>query len=509
MFSEWLKKLVAESLLLLRFESLRSRLDVWRSKSPVAPLLLSAPEKPLAYATVIIPALNEERRIGDVVRYALADPGTAEVIVLDDSSIDATADRAKAAGARVVTSTILGKGASMRDGVNLAAHEFVVYLDGDLAGLSPNIITKLCEPMWKGEADFVKAKFDRSGGRVTELTAKPMLHVFFPELCNFAQPLGGILAARKSLLQTLSFEDGFGVDVGLLLDAHLSGAHLAEVAIGSLEHESQPLGDLTGMANEVSQVIFNRARKAGRLHVDQISAMHEAQRQAMGEIEHILNQRKGRQDLLLIEMDGLLTPSRFIVELAKITGRESELVRILNLNRDDPRLQQQNIAGLFRFVHKEQFERVARSLEIRPEAIEFVNVMRRRGFMVGVISDSYFVPTDIVRRRVFADFALSHGLQFEADVCNGRLNTNELAFTKSGLIDCFKDPQLIKPMRNIWVLGNSPDYQSLMRLSDQGFVLDPKATQLLALPNVTLLDSLRDVCGVGIARVVENEELFV
>jgi glucosyl-3-phosphoglycerate synthase len=509
MFSEWLKKLIAESLLLLRFENLRNRLDLWRNRSPVAPLLLASPEKQIAYATVIIPALNEERRIADVVRYALADIATAEVIVLDDSSIDATAERASAAGARVVTSTILGKGASMRDGVNLAAHDFVVYLDGDLSGLAPNIISQLCEPMLKGEADFVKAKFDRSGGRVTELTAKPMLHVFFPELCNFAQPLGGILAARKSLLQTLSFEDGFGVDVGLLLDAHLSGAHLAEVAIGSLEHESQPLADLTGMANEVSQVIFNRARKAGRLHVDQISAMHEAQRQAMGEIEHILNQRKGRQDLLLIEMDGLLTPSRFIVELAKITGRESELVRILNLNRDDPRLQQQNIASLFRFVHKEQFERVARSLEIGPEAIEFVNVMRRRGFMVGVISDSYFVPTDIVRRRVFADFALSHGLQFEADVCNGRLNTNELAFTKSGLIDCFKDPQLIKPMRNIWVLGNSPDYQSLMRLSDRGFVLDPKATQLLALPNVTLLDSLREVCGVGIVKEAQSEELFV
>jgi glucosyl-3-phosphoglycerate synthase len=509
MFSEWLKRIVAETLMLLRFNSIKIHIDRWNRKSPAAPLLLPAPESPVKYATVIIPALNEERRIAEVVQYALADPGTGEVIVIDDSSIDATAARAKAAGARVVTSTILGKGASMRDGVELAQHDLIVYLDGDLSGLSPSIISKLCGPMLKGDADFVKAKFDRSGGRVTELTAKPMLHVFFPELCNFAQPLGGILAARKSLLQTLAFEDGFGVDVGLLLDAHLSGARLAEVAIGSLEHESQPLGDLTGMANEVSQVIFNRARKAGRLHVDQISAMHEAQNQAKGEIENILNQRKGRQDLLLVEMDGLLIPSRFHVELAKITGRESELVRILNLNRDDPKAQLQNIAALFRFVHKEQFDRVARSLEIRPEAIEFVNVMRRRGFMVGVVSDSYFVPTDIVRRRVFADFALSHGLQFEADVCNGQLNGNELAFHKSSLIDCFKDPQLSKPMRNIWVIANSPDYQKLMRLADQGFVLDPKATQLLALPNVTRLDSLRDMFGIGVEKERVNEEVFV
>jgi glucosyl-3-phosphoglycerate synthase len=128
---------------------------------------------------------------------------------------------------------------------------------------------------------------------------------------------------------------------------------------------------------------------------------------------------------------------------------------------------------------------------------------------VGVISDSYFVPTDIVRRRVFADFALSHGLQFEADVCNGQLNGNELLFQKSCLIECFKGPKLSKPMRNIWVLANSLDYLKLMRLSDHGFVLDPKAEQLLALPKVTLLDSLRGMCGVGIEQAREVADVFI
>jgi glucosyl-3-phosphoglycerate synthase len=152
-----------------------------------------------------------------------------------------------------------------------------------------------CAPLLSGEADFVKARFGRGGGRVTELTAKPMLKVFFPEVAHYSQPLGGIIAARKSLLQALTFEDGYGVDIGLLLDAHLVGASMAEVDIGSLENDSQPLQDLTLMANEVARVIFNRARAAGRLHVEQVTAMYEYQRLAASGIDYVVTRRKGRQ----------------------------------------------------------------------------------------------------------------------------------------------------------------------------------------------------------------------
>lgn len=133
-----------------------------------------------ACASVVIPALNEAKRIQEVVAYALADPATAEVIVIDDSSIDDTAMLARQAGAQVLTSSMLGKGISMCDGAAAATQEMVVYLDGDLANLRPGIITSLCLPLLNNEADFVKARFGHGGGRVTELTAKPMVKVFFP-----------------------------------------------------------------------------------------------------------------------------------------------------------------------------------------------------------------------------------------------------------------------------------------------------------------------------------------
>jgi glucosyl-3-phosphoglycerate synthase len=472
-----------------------------RAQTPSdAPGVTTAPplQLPLVrYASVCIPALNEEKRIADVVAYALADPATAEVVVIDDSSIDATADLARAAGARVQTSTMLGKGASMFDGAQAASEELVVYLDGDLAGLRPGIISDLCRPLLSNEADFVKARFGRGGGRVTELTAKPMLKVFFPEVAGVAQPLGGIIAARRSLLRALSFESGYGVDVALLLDAHRAGARIAEVDIGSLEHDSQPLLDLTLMANEVSRVIYTRARAAGRLHVEQVIAMYESQRTAQAELAHVLTRRRGRQRVLLLDMDGTVTTSRFVVELARATGREADLEKLLDSPSDDALGRSERIAALFRFVHQREFERVAQALPLRAGAIEFVNRMRRAGFMVGLVSDSWFVAAEIVRRRVFADFALAHTVQFDSEVCTGSVRINETflaregdpepAVCKSRVIRSLREDSAEPPVAECWAVGDNLNDLGLLQAADRAFAIDPKSPLLASVPGVTVV----------------------
>jgi phosphoserine phosphatase len=474
------------------------------AESTAVPAPLSAEDlAPGACVTVVIPALNEAKRIASVVAYALADPATAEVVVVDDSSIDDTAALAREAGARVVTSTMLGKGPSMHDGMLAAQCDIVAYLDGDLAGLRPGIISDLCGPLLRGEADFVKARFGRGGGRVTELTAKPMLKVFFPELAGVGQPLGGIIAARRSLLQQMVFEDGYGVDIGLLVDAHRAGARLAEVDIGSLEHDSQPLHDLTVMANEVSRVIYTRARVAGRLHAEQIAAMFETQRQAAAALEYILTRRRGRQRLLLLDMDGTLTTTRFALELARATGQEAALMELLDRAEDDSATRSERIAALFRFVHKQQFERVARAAPLRPGVIEFINRMRRAGFMVGVLSDSYFVAADIVRRRVFADFALAHMMQFDSDVCSGHVRLSP-AFVplspgdgepvcKSHVLRRFRADEGGPPLQECWAVGDNLNDLGLLRLADRAFAIEPKAAALRSEPGVTVIQSFEEL----------------
>jgi phosphoserine phosphatase len=464
----------------------------------------------------VIPALNEAARIASVVRHALADPATAEVIVVDDSSTDDTARLAGAAGARVILSTMLGKGASMKDGALAAAHESIVYLDGDLAGLQDGIVSDLARPLVAGTADFVKARFGRGGGRVTELTAKPMLKVFFPELAAFAQPLGGLIAARRSLLRQLPFEDGYGVDVGLLIDAHRAGARLAEVDIGRLENDSQPLLDLAVMANEVSRVIYHRARAAGRLHVEQIAAMHETQRQAAASIDYVLTRRRGRRRLLLLDMDGTVTSERYVVQMARAAGLERDLQGLLDggaaphgglqaglAPQDDAATRSNRIAALFRFVHKQQFERVAHALPLREGVIETVNVLRRAGFMVGLVSDSWFIGAEIVRRRIFADFALAHTLQFDGEVCSGLVNLNPAFMPARGganatpckgqVIRRFRDDGAEPPLEAVWAVGDNLNDIGMLAEADRAFVIEPKSPRIARETDARELGAFREL----------------
>jgi len=215
--------------------------------------------------TVVIPALNESATITSIVRFASSSPLVDEVIVVDDGSIDGTPELAAAAGARVITSSMLGKGASMEDGMRASKNKTIMFLDGDLAGLDESVIESMAAPILNDNADFVKAKFSRAAGRVTVLTAKPLIRTYFPELRQFDQPLSGIMAARKSLLEQLTFENDYGVDVGLLIDASLARARLAEVDIGSLEHRSHSLQDLGEMATQVARALLERAARAVRL----------------------------------------------------------------------------------------------------------------------------------------------------------------------------------------------------------------------------------------------------
>lgn len=459
---------------------------------------------PSRSVSVVIPALNEGRRIAGVVRHAFADPCTAEVVVVDDSSTDDTAEQAAAAGARVITSTMLGKGASMRDGVAVAACETIVFLDGDLTGLRDGVIAALAAPVLAGTADLVKGRFGRGGGRVTELTAKPMLRVFFPEVAHLAQPLGGLVGARRALLQQLEFEDGYGVDIGLVLDAVVHGARLAEVDIGRLEHDSQPLLDLAVMANEVSRVIHDRARAAGRLHVEQIAAMYELQRQAAADIGYVQSRRRGRTRLLLLDMDGTVTPARFVVELAARTGQTAALERLLDRDAADAATRSRAIAALFRFVPRRVFAEVARALPLHDGAIAWVNAMRRAGFMVGLVSDSYFVAADIVRRRLFADFALAHTLHFEQDVCTGGLRLNPAFLPLEGdagagpdkgmVVRRFREPEGDDgAFDEIWAMGDHRNDIPMLAAANRAFAFAPKAAELREIPGINVVTSFDEL----------------
>ena len=436
--------------------------------------------------SVIIPVLNESARVASVVRFALRNPLVGEVIVVDDGSIDGTPELAEAAGARVITSTLLGKGASMEDGLLAAKHDTLLYLDGDLAGLSEDLIEQMTRPVLKGDADFVKARFSRRAGRVTVLTARPLLATYFPELTSFEQPLGGIIAARKDLLRRLRFENDYGVDVGLLIDASAAGARLIEVDIGHVEHDSQSLARLGEMATQVARAIIERAAVCGRLRLSYVRRARERDQISLARPENVLSRVGQVERLALFDMDGTLLAGRFVLELAKRVGKMDALSKYLDRYDLTPATRAQRIARIFRGTRQEVFEQVARETPLSPGAVEAVVGLRKLGYHVGIITDSYHIAAKIVRRRVFADFALANVVEFRHGKATGDVtlpptfrsgHTGWRAYDKLNALRF-----LVKRMgitsRQVLAVGDSDNDIGMLRAAGLSFAYQPKSDRV-------------------------------
>lgn len=382
--------------------------------------------------SVVIPVLNEAKTIGKLVGLVRLSPLVREVLVVDDGSVDGTAGVASHAGARILMSTLLGKGASMKDGVEATSGEIVLFLDGDLLGIRDDLVETMTKPILTGQADMVKAKFTRSAGRVTVLTARPLLCAFFPELARFDQPLGGIVAIRRSLLANLRLEDDYGVDVGLLIDAVARGARVVEVDIGLIAHESQPLEALGQMAKEVTQVILNRAWRYDRLSINQVLEMQEAERRAKATMVPTRCSGSHHPKFALFDMDGVLVDGRFVVDLAARVGAQAELSLLLDNKLLSDTERTRAIASLFAGVHLDVFEETARSVPLVEGAVETVIALREAGYQVGIVTDCYHVVADTIRRRVFADFSVAHLMSFRNCTATGEIVLSPLMAEKTG-----------------------------------------------------------------------------
>ncbi|MEV5973773.1 glucosyl-3-phosphoglycerate synthase [Streptomyces sp. NPDC051921] len=235
--------------------------------------------------SVVLPALNEEATVGaivSVIRRELMTPAVPlvdELVVIDSGSTDRTAEVAAAAGARVVARDAIlpripavpGKGEVLWRSLMVTSGDVVCFVDADLRDFSADFVTGIVGPLLTDpDVDFVKAMYDRplgdtpgQGGRVTELVARPLLNLHWPRLAGFVQPLGGEYAARRSLLERLPFPVGYGVELGLLVDAlHTVGLDaLAQVDVGVRKHRHQDgraLGRMAAAIYRTAQLRLSR-----------------------------------------------------------------------------------------------------------------------------------------------------------------------------------------------------------------------------------------------------------
>jgi glucosyl-3-phosphoglycerate synthase len=235
-----------------------------------------------ATVSVVLPALDEEPTVGEIVsgvRELAESTGLVdEIVVVDSGSVDRTAAVAAAAGAAVHhRDDILpgcgsrpGKGDVLWKALAVTRGDIVVYVDADLADFRPHFVTGLLGPLLTdATVELVKAFYDRplldisaaGGGRVTELTARPLLNAYFPELAGVVQPLAGEYAARRDLLESLPFAAGYGVETGLLIDTLATRGLdvVAQVDLGQRTHGHQDTAALGRMAAAIVHTVLERA----------------------------------------------------------------------------------------------------------------------------------------------------------------------------------------------------------------------------------------------------------
>ncbi|WP_238547293.1 glucosyl-3-phosphoglycerate synthase [Actinoplanes friuliensis] len=240
--------------------------------------------------SVVIPARNEEATIGAIVstirrelvdRVSLVD----EILVVDSRSTDTTAAVAQAAGARVVSQDEVtrglprmdGKGDALWAGLAASTGDIVAFVDGDLREFSSHFVTGLLGPLLTDPSvEFVKGFYHRplvsttgveadGGGRVTELAARPMLNLFWPDLAGMVQPLAGEYAGRRRTLERIPFVSGYGVEIAMLIDLlDLVGLDaLAQVDLGERFHRHQNTEALGRMSAQIMVTAWSRLHRRG------------------------------------------------------------------------------------------------------------------------------------------------------------------------------------------------------------------------------------------------------
>jgi glucosyl-3-phosphoglycerate synthase len=384
--------------------------------------------------SVIIPALNEEKTIRQVINLVSNSPVVDEILVIDDKSFDNTIKQSRLPKVRIYTSPLIGKGASMRDGMLLAKNEVIVFVDADILTYPPNIIELLSGPILNEEADFVKSCFDRQAGRVTELVAKPLLSILFPELARFSQPLSGMIGAKKSWLKKIDFENDYGVDIGILLDIHAMGARIKEVKIGYIENRMQTWEQLGKMSREVSRSILKRVKSIDVNNLETLENISVIRTQMDYAIRESLI---GKEKMIIFDMDNTLLEGSFIITAAEEFGFKDELIKIVTEN-SNPYTRTKSIARLLRNKSFDEILEVVDKIKIIDDAALVIKELKKKGYICGIISDSYDIVTNHLKNKLKMDFSIGNELEFSKSIATGEVKVPS-AFLRNKHSKCNHD----------------------------------------------------------------------
>jgi glucosyl-3-phosphoglycerate synthase len=310
--------------------------------------LVALKEKQGLTVSLVLPTLDEEETIGPIVRRAIRElvgrvPLLDEVLVIDSASTDATRRVAEDEGARVVVhqevltryGAFRGKGEALWKSLYETSGDIVVWADTDVRNWHPRMVYGTLGPLLvEPRLQYVKGYYQRpiveggvlregGGGRVTELVARPLINLFYPELSGFIQPLAGEYAGRRSILEQIPFFTGYAVEIGHLIDvAERAGIEgLGQVDLERRVHRNQELEGLSRMSFVILQAVMKRLeeRRKARLFAE------------LGSTMKLPRSGKGRLSLEVIELADMERPP--MIRIPEYLERRREGVDVDGLIR--------------------------------------------------------------------------------------------------------------------------------------------------------------------------------
>ncbi len=246
--------------------------------------------------SLVLPCRNVADTVGGIIdeiqavneRSLLGTPLVDQILAVDADSEDGTLDVAIRHGAEAYSENELldhyggahGKGDAMWRALSVARGDLVMYADADTKDFEPQFIYGTLGPILSvPQIRYVKAAYRRpfkssetveqdGGGRVTELTTKPLFNLFYPELSGFVQPLAGEFVADKALFSSIPFLTGYAVETGIMIDVlrKVGLGAMAQVDLGTRQNRHQNLRDLSRMSYSVVRAVARRMREDGRLN---------------------------------------------------------------------------------------------------------------------------------------------------------------------------------------------------------------------------------------------------
>ncbi|SHM60195.1 glycosyltransferase [Chitinophaga sp. CF418] len=430
--------------------------------------------------SIIIPVLNEGATLRQVIKTIKKTTRKIEIIVVDDNSNDNSVEEALKEKVRVITSSQRGKGISMREGMMAAKNEIVMYVDGDILTYPDNIVELLTDPIAEEKADFVKSYFERQAGRVTQLVAKPLLSILFPELASFNQPLSGMIAARKSLLSQVRFENDYGVDIGLLIDMHVMGARITEANIGRVENAMQTWEQLSKMSREVSRTILRKAENIPQENLETLGKINIIREQ----MEYsILESIDKLHKMVIFNLDETIFGEDYLMAAAREFGVGHSLQQIRE-HFTDPAIILEHTATLFQSRNLAELLEVADAIPLVPDIKSVVRELKKRGYTCGVITDGFECVARHIKNKLGMDFAFANKLHLYNSVATGEVTIPEYflcpdknipsqpaVYCKSNILTYIADKYHVTS-QNIIYVGSGSDGIQLLEDAGIGVAFD-------------------------------------